>query len=77
MKGRGNLNKTTKVREWLQSGKPITSMEAWENWGVTRLSAIIFNLRKEGLNIVTNTLKTKTRYGDTCLYAQYELKEDL
>lgn len=51
----------------------LTSMEAFENYGITRLSAIIFRLRNEGYNINTNICYTTNRYGNTCKYAEYIL----
>ena len=39
------------IKEWLLSGKTLTPLEALENFGCFRLSAHIFNLKKEGLDI--------------------------
>lgn len=55
----------------------ITSMEAFQMYGVTRLSAIIFNLRyKDGLWIETHMETCKNRFGHSTEYARYILKED-
>ena len=35
---------TYQVMKWLESGKTITSKQAYDELGCTRLSAIIFNL---------------------------------
>lgn len=51
----------------------ITSMEAFERYGATRLSAIIFDLRKQGHNIVTIMEEGVNRYGDKTHYARYHL----
>lgn len=40
--------KTKKVLEYLQTNNSITSMDAFIKFKATRLSAIIFNLRKYG-----------------------------
>lgn len=61
------------VLKHLQTNKTITSMEAINLYGATRLSAIIYNLRKAGYNIKTNTIVTKNRYGNPTPYAEYEL----
>lgn len=68
--------KTGAVFEHLQNKGSITSMEAFEMYGATRLSAIIFNLRGKGYDIVTIPIKAKTRFGDTVTFAKYVLKED-
>lgn len=64
------------VLDHLQSGKGITSMEAFQKYGATRLSAIIFDLRKLGYDIETHRCVGKTRYGDTSQYARYLMKKE-
>ena len=51
----------------------ITSMEAFELYGATRLSAIIFGLRKRGFNILTEEKECVTRFGQKTKYAKYYL----
>lgn len=74
------MNRPTQMSEilaYMQSGHRITSMDAIEKFGATRLSAIIFDLRKAGYNIITHDIVGKNRYGGTVTYAEYELiKED-
>ncbi len=55
----------------------ITSKEAFEHLGVTRLSARIKDLRELGYNIITVMETGKTRYGETCRYARYHYKEEV
>ena len=49
----------------------ITSYEAIKEYGATRLSAIIFNHRKEGYNIDSVPLTKKTRFGRNTTIAKY------
>ena len=49
----------------------ITSYEAIKEYGATRLSAIIFNHRKEGYNIDSLPLTKKTRFGRNTIIAKY------
>ena len=60
-----------KVKEYLQSGKSITPIDALEMFGCFRLGAHIFTLREEGMPIktefVTNRYKTK--------FAKYTLEQ--
>ena len=63
-------NKHKKVLEHLKEHGKITSWEAIELYGATRLSAIIFNLRKKHL-IDTVEKTTVDRYGNTCNFAEY------
>lgn len=65
-------NKTNSVLNHLIQHGSITSWEAIEKYHATRLSAIIFNLKDRGHDIVTemkyDTI-TKTRWGVYHLYS--------
>lgn len=67
------MNKTIAVREHLLEKGTITSWEAIELYGATRLSAIIFNLRQRGMNIGTRDKVFTDRYGTKSSFAEYYL----
>ncbi len=56
--------------------KGITSMQAFDMFGATRLSAIIFELRKK-YDIETILEEGINRFGGTMQYARYVLKGEL
>jgi len=64
-------NKTQEVLKHLQKYKSITSMEAIDNFGATRLSDIIYRLRDKGYNILTKKEDCVDRYGNTCQFGRY------
>lgn len=64
---------TKRVLDYLKTNKGITSMEAFEMFGATRLSSIIFNLRKYGYEIKSCCREGKNRYGETVRFVQYQL----
>ena len=51
----------------------ITSLQAIELFGATRLSDIIFKLRKDGYEIETESITKKNRYGHAVTFARYTL----
>ena len=65
-----------RILEYLKKNKSITSMEAFEMFGITRLSARIFDLRALGYIIDTVIVEDVNRYGDVCRYAKYVYKGD-
>lgn len=71
MRGQRNV-----VLEYLKAGNSLTSKEAFERFGVTRLSAIIHDFKQMGYNIHTIMVDGHTRYGDSCKYAKYILSEE-
>lgn len=64
------ISKTQKVLEHLIIHGHITSWEAIELYGATRLSAIIYNLRKN-YDIETIDKKGMDRYGNNSSFADY------
>lgn len=64
-------NKTTQIINHLKRYGSITSLEAIEMYGATRLSAIIYNLRKQGYNIETMKMQFTDRYGNYSTYGKY------
>ena len=70
------ITKSKMVLNHLKSGKSITSLEAINLYSATRLSAIIFNLRKRGHTIATLPKIIIDKYGNKCEFAQYRLIND-
>ena len=65
-----NTSKTEKVLKHLQENGSITSWEAIEKYGATRISDIIYRLRKK-YDIATEDYEFTDRYGNKSTYAKY------
>ena len=65
--------KSEVLKYLLTHKRGITSLQAINMFGATRLSDIIFQLRKEGYAIETDSITTKNRYGHVTTYARYRL----
>ena len=61
------------VLKYLKTHKGITPYIAFERFGITRLADIIYRLRDEGWDIITEMVTTKNRYGNVVSYARYSL----
>lgn len=70
--------KGSKVRilEHLKKSGSITSMEAFQLFGITRLSARIKELRDKGYDIRTLMVDSVNRYGEDVRYGKYVLMRD-
>ena len=68
-------NKTNEVLKHLQTYGCITSLEAIEKYKATRLSDIIFRLRKRGVKIQTIDIPFVDMYGTKSAYGKYVLVE--
>ena len=66
------MNKTQAIQKHLIEKGTITSLEAINEYGATRLSAIIFNLRhKYDMDIRNKTMRFVDRFGNKSHYDIY------
>lgn len=65
-----------RVLDYIKEFGSITTLEAFKDLGVTRLSARIFELRERNIEIDTDMITSKNRYGEICNYAKYYLKKN-
>jgi len=71
------VNKTKAIMLHLQQYGSITSWEAIKEYGATRLSAIIYNLRyKYSMNIINEKIDFTDRYGNKSYFVKYVLKDN-
>lgn len=66
--------KTLVLGDLKRCKKGITSLRAIEKYGITRLAAVIHELRDDGIEITTDTVPVKNRYGETRYVANYKLR---
>ena len=69
------MTQTSEIKKYLLTHKNgLTSMEAFQKFGATRLSAIIYQLRyKHGMDIVSETKIVKNRYGKPTYVSVYKV----
>lgn len=65
-------SQTSVVLDYLKNHGTLTSMEAFEMFGATRLAGIIYTLRRKGHDIETIDCVGKNRYGGVCIFAKYK-----
>lgn len=66
-------NKEQRLMRYLNEYGSITSIEAIQELGDTRLSATVFELRKKGINIISTPITTTNRWGEKVTYAKYTI----
>jgi len=71
------MNKTNSIQLHLIEKGSITSWEAIQLYGATRLSAIIYNLRNQrNMDIRTERVEFTDRFGSKASYAKYIYEGD-
>jgi len=57
----------------LLSGASITPREAYNEWGIMRLGARIWDLKHQGYDIITEQEQAFNRFGKPTRFAKYKL----
>lgn len=69
------MSQCNRVLQHLQAYGSITPLEAMQEYGIMRLGARIYDLKKMGYSIDRIIETGKNRYGESTSYARYSLIE--
>jgi sulfur transfer protein SufE len=64
------MSQNKQIADYLNKGKKLTTLDALSKFGCFRLASRISDLRNEGMNIVTKTIKLENKKQ----IAQYSIK---
>ena len=67
------MTQNQKILRHMQVYGKITTYEAFMDYGITRLSARIWDLRHEGHAIASKNKSGMNRFGEKTTYAEYRL----
>ncbi len=67
------MTQKERLENYLLLNGKINPLEAWSKLGIYRLSAVVFDLRRDGYIIVTNRKAVKNQFNEECFVAEYEL----
>lgn len=70
------MTQKDKVLRHLEHYGTITPLDAFRDYAIMRLSAIIFNLRDEGYIIKSDIEKSVNRFNEPCRYAKYTMQKE-
>lgn len=60
-----------RVLTYMQGGNTITSLDAFKELGITRLAAVIYDLKKDGHFIGSRRITVKNRFDEKCSVSEY------
>lgn len=69
------VSQCSRILRYMKETGGITSWEAIKEFGCTRLSGRIYDLRRAGWRISVEKVTGKNRYGDRVNYNRYFLEE--
>lgn len=67
------MSQCKRVLQHLQIHGSISQLEAAQKYGIMRLGARIYDLRKKGYSIDSSRETGRNRYGESISYARYSL----
>jgi hypothetical protein len=69
------MTQTERIAKYLKTHKDgITSLEAINDFGITRLASVICILKKQGYKIESKLIPVINRYGEVCYVSRYKLE---
>ena len=68
------MTQTEKILEHMKTYGSITPVEAYSHYAILRLGARIYDLRREGYHIKSESVKGTNRFGGTMHYSRYRLE---
>lgn len=70
----GTMTQCDRILRHLEDVGEITPMDAIQDYGVMRLGARIWDLKRRGYPITSEMVKGKNRYGEPTHWARYRLE---
>lgn len=67
------MTQAERIVKYMQDYGSISTLEAFEDLGITRLASRIHDLSRLGLDIDRESVTAKNRYGETVHYTRYKL----
>lgn len=71
------MNQHDRILQYMKDFGSITTLDAYNDLGITKLTTRISELRREGVQIIGTPETVSNRYGDKCHIHRYTLKESV
>lgn len=73
----GKMNQHDRIIQYMRDFGSITTLDAFRDLGITKLTTRISEMRASGMEIIGKPETVKNRYGDKCHIHRYTLKESV
>lgn len=70
------MTQAKRVLDYLESGNTITTLNAFNELGITRLAARIYELKEEGHDVKSKRIKVTNQYAEQCSVSEYYMESD-
>lgn len=69
------MTQRERILGYIKEHGSITPMDAFNDLGITKLATQVSLMIRDGYKIQKTFEKSKNRYGETCHYMRYSIKE--
>tara|TARA_R110000851_G_scaffold114153_2_gene239116 strand:- start:8128 stop:8367 length:240 start_codon:yes stop_codon:yes gene_type:complete len=69
-------NQKQKVMRHLNNYGSITPLDAFRDYGIMRLAAVVFNLKEDGYDIDSEMISSSNRFGEKVNFSEYKLNKN-
>lgn len=69
------MNQCEKIKRYMHDFGSISTMEAFKDLSITRLSARIFDIERQGIEIERTQEYALNRYGEKVHYTRYRIAQ--
>lgn len=70
------MSQRTRIKDYLESGRTLTRLNAWDELGILECPARISELRAQGTDIQTKRKTVINRYGESVSIAEWSIKPE-
>lgn len=70
------MTQNEKVLQYMNDTGAVTPLDAYREFGIMRLAAVVFRLKEQGYPIETTIKAMKNRYGDKVRFAEYRMSKN-
>lgn len=71
------MTQCERILDYLKEFSSITTLQAFQDLGVTRLASRIHDLGQEGYTFQRDTVTSLNRYGEKVHFTRYSLAKDI
>ena len=69
------MNQAQRIHTYLLTGRSLTRLQSWDLLGVLECPARISELRKDGVEINTEMVSVKNKYGESVRVAKWTIDQ--
>lgn len=67
------MTQSDRLLDWLQRGKRITALDAYDRLGIMQVATRVFELKKAGHPVKTRSIKVINKFGEALTIKEYFL----